>query len=127
MLNAPTLTTGQMQDLKAILENRQSLLKNQEHLDLSNIIKTVHDGLDPKHEEFSESNSTVSAEQQLIKRHAAELQGIAYALTRMRQGKFGRCVECESVIDFPRLLAYPTAIRCMGCQEEFERVEKRGS
>lgn len=54
-------------------------------------------------------------------RHAlAELEEVDAALVRAREGTYGVCVDCEDPIAPARLLAYPTAMRCIGCQEAFE-------
>jgi DnaK suppressor protein len=126
MINPPTITAAQIQDLKRILEQRHELLAAQETLDFSNLVKASEAGVDAKHEEFSESNLTAAAEQELTQRHSTEMKQIEQAFARMRQGTFSICIDCESTIDFPRLLAYPTALRCMSCQEAFEQLEKRG-
>jgi DnaK suppressor protein len=126
MVNRTKITIAQIQDLKLILEQRHKLLEAQETLDFSKLVKVSEDGLDAKHEEFSESNSTLAAEQELTQRHSNEMRQIEQAFARMRLGTFGICIDCESAIDFPRLLAYPTALRCMTCQEAFELLEKRG-
>jgi len=53
--------------------------------------------------------------------HAGELCDIAAAHTRMLQGTYGRCADCSHGIAFQRLQAYPTAKRCLPCQETLER------
>jgi DnaK suppressor protein len=125
MSKSTTLTIKELHDLKDLLELRKNLLQKQERLDLNNVINTVNNGLDPKHEEFSVSTATATAEQELVERHADELNSIEQALMRMRQGEFGVCSNCQSGIDFPRLVAYPIARRCMRCQEALELTEKR--
>ncbi len=126
MIKPLTITHAQIQDLKLILEQRHKLLEAQETLDFNRLIEASEEGLDAKHEEFSESNLTLAAEQELTQRHSDEMRQIKQAFARMRIGTFGICIDCESAIDFPRLLAYPTALRCMTCQEAFELLEKRG-
>lgn len=55
-------------------------------------------------------------------RHAlAELTNVDAALARMHDGSYGTCADCGETIAAPRLLAYPTATRCIDCQEAFER------
>jgi DnaK suppressor protein len=126
MIKPPSVSHAQIQDLRLILEQRHKLLEAQETLDFNKLVKVSEDGLDAKHEEFSESNLTLAAEQELTQRHSNEMRQIEQAFVRIRQGTFGVCIDCESAIDFPRLLAYPTALRCMVCQEAFELLEKRG-
>lgn len=54
-------------------------------------------------------------------RHAlAELTEVDAALERVREGTYGVCVDCDEPIAPARLLAYPTARRCISCQEAFE-------
>ncbi|HJV72294.1 TraR/DksA family transcriptional regulator [Ideonella sp.] len=49
-----------------------------------------------------------------------ELRAIAAALERMADGRYGSCVDCGIDIPLARLLAQPTASRCVPCQERFE-------
>ena len=125
MLKAPTLIEAQLQDLKQLLEQRHSLLKRQQDLDLVNLVKTAKDGIDEEQKEFSAPESNASAEQELSERHSQEMQGIEQALRRILEGHYGICMDCQSNIDFPRLLAYPSALRCLTCQEAYELAGKR--
>lgn len=49
-----------------------------------------------------------------------ELRAIAAALARMADGSYGTCVDCGIDIPLARLLAQPTASRCVPCQQRFE-------
>jgi hypothetical protein len=49
-----------------------------------------------------------------------ELQAVEAALARLRDGTFGRCVDCGSSIGDLRLRAHPTSLRCLECQVERE-------
>lgn len=125
MAKSLNLTASQRQDLQSILEKRHVLLQKQENLDFGKLVNTAKEGLDSEREEFSASASTASAEQELSERHTHEMHGIEHAFLRLHSGTYGVCVDCQSPIDFPRLLAYPTALRCMKCQEALELLEKR--
>jgi DnaK suppressor protein len=125
MLKAPTLTKAQLQDLKRLLEQRHALLKRQQELDLVNLVKTAKDGIDEEQKEFSAPESNALAEQELAERHTQEMQGIEQALQRILESQYGICMDCQSNIDFPRLLAYPSALRCLPCQEAHELAGKR--
>ena len=50
----------------------------------------------------------------------AELADIERALERMSQGDYGTCLDCAISIPMARLLATPTALRCMACQSVHE-------
>ena len=49
-----------------------------------------------------------------------ELARIDATLTRLRDETFGECVDCGEEIEEKRLMALPTASRCMSCQEARE-------
>jgi DnaK suppressor protein len=51
----------------------------------------------------------------------AELTEVDAALVRMRDGAYGECVDCGVEIAPARLAAYPTARRCIGCQDAYEK------
>lgn len=55
-------------------------------------------------------------------RQIHELRDIDAAFARIKSGEFGLCIDCEANIPVQRLLAYPTAKRCMTCQERHERL-----
>ena len=56
-----------------------------------------------------------------IDRHVRELRDIEAAFERVRIGEYGVCIDCGADIGFARLQAYPTAKRCIACQERRER------
>jgi RNA polymerase-binding transcription factor len=49
------------------------------------------------------------------------LQLIDEALERIKENKFGMCVECEDELQLKRLEAVPWARHCFACQEKQER------
>lgn len=50
-----------------------------------------------------------------------ELADTEAALERIREGVFGACIACGEEIAEERLRVYPTAKRCLRCQEEHEQ------
>jgi DnaK suppressor protein len=50
-----------------------------------------------------------------------DLTEVDAALVRMRTGEYGECPDCGKGIAIARLLAYPTAKRCVSCQAAFEK------
>ncbi|MBZ0068209.1 MAG: TraR/DksA family transcriptional regulator [Thiobacillus sp.] len=57
-----------------------------------------------------------------LDRHVREMRDIEAALLRVRDSEFGICIDCGSDIAFDRLQAYPTAKRCLACQEKREKA-----
>jgi RNA polymerase-binding transcription factor DksA len=56
-----------------------------------------------------------------IGRDVQEIRDIEVALQRLASGTYGICVRCDKTIDPERLDAYPTAKRCLPCQQLHER------
>jgi phage/conjugal plasmid C-4 type zinc finger TraR family protein len=52
-----------------------------------------------------------------VVRDAAELQDVFDAETRVAAGTYGACIDCGLPIPYARLVAYPTAKRCLRCQQ----------
>jgi len=55
-----------------------------------------------------------------VARDFEEILDIEVALGRLASGTYGRCVRCGTAIPPPRLEAYPTAKRCLPCQQQHE-------
>jgi RNA polymerase-binding transcription factor DksA len=56
-----------------------------------------------------------------IGRDIEEIRDIESALQRLASGTYGICIRCQKSIDRERLDAYPTAKRCLPCQQLHER------
>jgi RNA polymerase-binding protein DksA len=57
----------------------------------------------------------------ILGRHIQGMRDIEAAFQRIKNGEYGVCIECGDDIAFARLQAYPTAKRCIVCQEKHER------
>ena len=51
-----------------------------------------------------------------VERDFAELREINVALRRIADGSYGICSDCGNRIDSRRIVAQPTALRCLECQ-----------
>jgi RNA polymerase-binding transcription factor DksA len=56
-----------------------------------------------------------------IRRDVLEVRDIVAAEGRIASGRYGLCTDCGVVIGYPRLSAYPTAKRCLACQQAREK------
>ena len=61
-----------------------------------------------------------------IDRHIQEIRDIDAALMRIAEGSYGECCDCQEPIVIERLEAYPTARRCVACQEIHDRTFAHG-
>jgi DnaK suppressor protein len=55
-------------------------------------------------------------------RELGELREVEESLARMQQGTYGICVSCGEAVPFRRLMAQPTAKRCLVCQARYEQA-----
>lgn len=96
-------------------EIREELLRSDdEHfIDLAGQVHDLHDE--------SLADLLVDLELEIIDMHLAEVREVEDALTRIRTGAFGDCMDCGGEIESERLQAHPTARRCWDCQSNFER------
>lgn len=62
-----------------------------------------------------------SVDDPLIRQNLQDVRDIIGARQRIASGKYGECIDCGADIAYERLLAYPTAKRCIGCQREREK------
>lgn len=56
-----------------------------------------------------------------VGRDIAEVRDINAAQARMASGRYGVCIDCGASVGYKRLQAYPSAKRCLHCQEQRER------
>jgi len=119
------LTQSQKDQLaKKLNENYQVLLRevrgelensgNQHRIDLLN--SEPGDSGDE-----SLANALADFNLTILDRHIDGMRDIEAALQRIKNGEYGVCPDCGVEVEFARLQAYPTAKRCIVCQEKRER------
>lgn len=62
----------------------------------------------------------------ILDKHVQETRDINSALIRINKGTYGTCSDCGGSIDVERLTAYPTASRCVRCQDAYEKTHIEG-
>ncbi len=70
----------------------------------------------------SVADELIAVENALTERHVRELREIKAAQQRLAAGKIEQCADCGDEIGIARLLANPVALRCIECQERFDRT-----
>ena len=58
-----------------------------------------------------------------VTRDVGELRDIEAAEGRIAAKRYGLCTDCGAEIGYARLQAFPTAKRCIGCQENREKTK----
>ena len=123
-----SLTTTQREHLAKMMDEREPVLR-----------KEISDGLKRMRVEgYDEllSGTSDAGDESLAslvtdvnnadtQRDAVELQDIFAARARMANGTYGICIDCDVSIPYQRLEAYPTAKRCLECQQAHEAKRSR--
>ena len=118
-------TEEQLAQLKTRLQQRYLELReeirgelersgDQRYIDLAGSVA------DPGDE--SVADMLVDVDAALVDRQVTEMREVEAALKRLADLDFGDCIECGGEIGFERLMAYPTARRCVRCQALHEKT-----
>ncbi len=57
-----------------------------------------------------------------ITRDVNDIRELEAAMARLADGTYGRCVHCGTDIPLARLRAQPAALRCVACQDVYEKT-----
>ncbi len=69
----------------------------------------------------AQAETNTEREAGMVGHYATELADVEAALARIRAGVYGVCIDCGEAVPHARLRAYPTAKRCVHCQQLRER------
>lgn len=119
------LSDQQLVDLKVRLRERAAQLRSEIREGLARSTEESHvriaeQARDTEDDAFS--NLIVDLNYSEIERDADELRRIDRALARVYDGSYGVCEECGGQIPARRLMAEPTATRCIRCQDLHEKT-----
>lgn len=122
--HAPAATNADYPELAKRLRERHRTLREEIHATLlradaeryADIADRISDSEDRS---LAELLAGVSHAE--VTRDAEEISDIETALKRIAAGTYGICVQCHALIAQQRLSAYPTAKRCLSCQQLHEQ------
>jgi RNA polymerase-binding protein DksA len=121
-----SLTKKQIAELAKLMEGQRKVLVDEVRSEIAESKDADHGDIVDHlpSDEGDESIGDALAELNLviIDRHVRELRDIDRAFERIRDGTYGCCIDCGDDIAFARLASYPTAKRCIVCQQKQERV-----
>ena len=125
-------TAGPRPESRKILAERLAARQRELRAEIADQMRTQDDprlvGLRNRMEETDDwAVADMMAEQDiaLVSRDLTELAEVEAAIARMADGTYGECSECAQPIPPARLEAYPTARRCVACQEAAETHSRR--
>ena len=118
-------TEEQLGQLKEVLQQRYLQLReevrdelessgDQHYADLAGSVADPGDA--------SVADMLVDVDANLVDRQVNEMREVEAALKRLADLDYGDCIDCGGEIGFERLMAYPTAQRCVRCQEVHEKT-----
>jgi RNA polymerase-binding transcription factor DksA len=125
----PSLSTQQIQHLTELMDQRYeremkeigSVVARSRDEQRQEIIVRPSDLLDAALAEM-----TLAADYAVVRQDVQDVRDIIAARRRLAAGTYGVCVDCDEDIAYERLEAYPTAKRCIGCQQTREaRITRR--
>ena len=110
---------------KTATQLRNDLLSKKEILinlqNQNNILDAEEDGTIKDSIDRSDIEESWFTKERMSQHWKVELKQIQTALSRIEQGTFGHCDDCEEEIPVKRLRARPDATLCLYCQEAMEK------
>lgn len=76
----------------------------------------------PDSADFSFADALADLNVAMVDRHIHQIRDIEATRQRIVTGRFGICADCGVEVGFDRLMAYPTAKRCLNCQQQREKL-----
>jgi DnaK suppressor protein len=119
------LTTREILHLEQQLRSARSELLESAHAELLRAEQDPYAAIAgevPDVGDQATATAIVDFDNEIARRHLEAIREIDGALQRITDRRYGRCLDCNSDIGYERLAAFPTALRCVGCQTVRERV-----
>jgi len=123
------LTPLQLAQLTALIDERERYLRADLHREAGQLADEHYSdiaGPGADRGEEAVADVAIDTENALMGRAIAELDQIEAARGRLKDGSYGKCVDCDADIVFGRLAAYPTVSRCAACQTRHEHGQAHG-
>lgn len=108
-----------------------SVLKHEMEAELARIVNETREEMNPEHKasfvDVAEASGDavadafVDTENAIIGIHLEKARDLNAALDRIQMGVYGICIDCGEEVDSKRLTAYPTAKRCIDCQNQHNK------
>ncbi len=110
-------TDDQLAQLKTAMQKRYLELKEEirRELEHANSGRSIDLG-------ESLSNIPDDIDTALVDRQIIEMRELEMSLKYLMELEVGDCIDCGNEIGFDRLLAYPSAQRCIACQHRYEKA-----
>ena len=105
---------------KSLLELKSEIINSL--ITNNNDFKEIVEGMDPKDlADIASDDIDRKMIEALGSQELKRLNLIESALSRIKEGKYGRCIKCNMPIPSDRLETIPYALMCIECKSEEER------
>lgn len=98
-------------DLQEEIRNELAHIRDIRDFDLAEYLNNIPDDIDTA----------------LVDRQINEMRELEMSMKYLSELEFGDCIDCGNEIGFERLLAYPSAQRCIQCQNLYEKAFRHES
>ena len=119
------LKPEQLTKLRAMIDQRHKELSAELHADASRLRDETFQelaGAVPDSGDQATADVIADTDHANLSRDLRELRAVEAAQERIASGNYGACSDCGRDIPFDRLLAQPTALRCIDCQGRYEKT-----
>ena len=123
------LTPQQTQSLHAAIEQRRAALLAEVREDIERVRGDRPDvlvGSVPDAGDEALVSLIADLDRAEADRDLTELRALEAARSRLAEGSYGVCGECDGDIGFERLRVNPAAVRCIRCQTTYEKTHAAG-
>jgi DnaK suppressor protein len=117
-----SLTKQQLEVLRNKMQAELAQLSKETHAEMSVASKMSYAAIDGIAGDAAVADTMVDIDNAIIGLHLQKIMDLNAALARITSRSFAVCKDCGGEIAYPRLLAYPTAKRCMDCQSRHEKT-----
>ena len=119
------LTQQQAKELGKMINERRNVILGELREDAARAREqpyAEHAGTAPDAGDESVATLIADLEQADITRDLDEFRALEAARERLKGGGDGVCIDCGSDVAYERLKAFPSALRCIQCQERHEKT-----
>jgi DnaK suppressor protein len=124
------LTPEQLEKLRATIEERCEALSAEIHQDAARSRDESYGELAggvPDSGDSGMADLISDLGNAELDRDLTELRHFEAARERLAAGRYGTCVDCDGEIEFERLQVQPAALRCIDCQQVYEKTHAHPS
>ncbi len=119
-MTTKALSAKELEDIGALLKQQRNALSEHLrgglHVDANDEVRATPE----TDADWTTATSEADAALLRVEHDATELAAYDRAIKKHKTSEFGQCETCGTQIGYARLLAHPTAERCLACQTRAE-------